>query len=105
VRVNPAFESMLGPEETAKWRAAAEELLSRDNLRAVDVLGQAVMVAAGSATHRQQNQIPIEAAFPQLFAKTPITPSDPKAYVAWSSRATDCFRSPQRPLNLRCGNR
>jgi hypothetical protein len=38
VRVNPAFESMLGPEETAKWRAAAEELLSRDNLRAVDVL-------------------------------------------------------------------
>src|ERR1700758_1926949 len=31
---------------------------------------------------------------------------DPKAYVAQaSSTATDCFRNPQRPLNLRRGNR
>ena len=31
--------------------------------------------------------------------------ADPKAYVAWLSTATDCFRNPQRPLNLRRGNR
>src|SRR3984893_12769015 len=30
---------------------------------------------------------------------------DRKAYVAWLSTATDCFRNPQRPLNLRRGNR
>src|SRR6266404_597244 len=30
---------------------------------------------------------------------------DPKAYVAQSSTATDFFRNPQRPLNLRRGNR
>jgi hypothetical protein len=50
VRVNPAFESMLGPEETAKWRAAAEELLSRDNLRVVDVLGVLGTLATAEGT-------------------------------------------------------
>jgi hypothetical protein len=39
IRLNPAFESMLGSEETAKWRAAADEILARDSARAVDVLG------------------------------------------------------------------
>jgi hypothetical protein len=33
----------------------------------------------------------------------PNHPSDPKAYVAWLSTATDCFRNPQRPLNRRHG--
>ena len=35
-----------------------------------------------------------------IAAKEP----DPKAYVAKSSTASDCFRNPQRPLNLRRGN-
>ncbi|KGG84726.1 hypothetical protein P245_23125, partial [Comamonas thiooxydans] len=38
VRLNPAIESLLGPEAAKLWRQTADELLSRSSLRASDVM-------------------------------------------------------------------
>ena len=38
VRLNPAIESLLGPEAARLWRQTADELLSRSSLRASDVM-------------------------------------------------------------------
>lgn len=38
VRLNPAFETLLGPEATSRWKEVAEELLGRASLRASDVM-------------------------------------------------------------------
>ena len=38
VRLNPAIESILGPEEAKKWRLTADELLSRSFLRTAEVM-------------------------------------------------------------------
>jgi primosomal replication protein N'' len=39
VRLNPAFESMLGSDRVVGWREAAEEILRRDTIRLTDVMG------------------------------------------------------------------
>ncbi|MCG0483878.1 AAA domain-containing protein [Pseudomonas aeruginosa] len=38
VRLNPALESLLGPEPCKRWRKVADELLGRSALRAADVM-------------------------------------------------------------------
>ena len=38
VRLNPALESVLGPEAFARWRTARDELLAREAIRAGDVM-------------------------------------------------------------------
>lgn len=38
IRLNPAIESLLGPEAAKLWRQTADELLSRSSLRASDVM-------------------------------------------------------------------
>lgn len=38
VRLNPAFEALLGPQQAAQWRLAADDLLARDHLRVEDVM-------------------------------------------------------------------
>jgi hypothetical protein len=39
VRLNPAFESMLGSDRVVGWREAAEEILRRNTIRLTDVMG------------------------------------------------------------------
>lgn len=46
VRLNPAFEGMLGTEGAARWREAAQNLLARTSLRVPDVM-DALGVLAG----------------------------------------------------------
>ncbi len=38
VRLNPALEFLLGAEKAATWREVVDQLLSRDHLRAVDII-------------------------------------------------------------------
>lgn len=38
VRLNPAFETLLGPDATRRWTAAANDMLSRASLNAVEVV-------------------------------------------------------------------
>lgn len=38
VRLNPAFETLLGPDAAARWRDAAKEMLGRASLNAADVM-------------------------------------------------------------------
>jgi primosomal replication protein N'' len=38
VRLNPAFEPLLGPDTTQKWKAIAQDLLGRATLTAADVM-------------------------------------------------------------------
>jgi hypothetical protein len=39
VRLNPAFESMLGSDRVVGWREAADEILRHDTTRVIDVMG------------------------------------------------------------------
>lgn len=45
VRLNPALESLLGPEPCKHWRKAADELLGRSSIRAADVMDAFGMLA------------------------------------------------------------
>lgn len=45
VRLNPALESVLGPEPCKRWRTTADELLGRSALRAADVMDAFGMLA------------------------------------------------------------
>lgn len=45
VRLNPALESVLGPEACKRWRKTADELLGRSALRATDVMDAFGMLA------------------------------------------------------------
>ncbi|WP_416769050.1 AAA domain-containing protein [Pseudomonas sp. RHF3.3-3] len=45
VRLNPALDSLLGPEACKQWRKTAEELLGRSAIRAADVMDAFGMLA------------------------------------------------------------
>lgn len=45
VRINPALESILGPEMFRRWQTSADELLGRSSLRASDVMDAFGMLA------------------------------------------------------------
>ena len=45
VRLNPALESLLGPEASKRWRKTADELLGRSAIRAADVMDAFGMLA------------------------------------------------------------
>jgi primosomal replication protein N'' len=45
VRLNPALESLLGPEACKRWRKTADELLGRSAIRAADVMDAFGMLA------------------------------------------------------------
>lgn len=45
VRLNPALESLLGPDACKRWRKTADELLGRSALRAADVMDAFGMLA------------------------------------------------------------
>lgn len=38
IRINPAIESLLGPEAAKRWRQVADDLLSRSSFKAADVM-------------------------------------------------------------------
>ncbi len=45
VRLNPAFDSLLGPEAAKRWQEAAKEVLARGNLTAAAVMDEFGMLA------------------------------------------------------------
>ncbi|SEI19544.1 primosomal replication protein N'' [Pseudomonas asplenii] len=49
VRLNPALESLLGPEACKPWRKTAEELLGRSAIRAADVMDAFGMLATAQS--------------------------------------------------------
>jgi len=56
VRLNPALEGLLGPEATARWRKAVDELLGRSALRAADVID--ALGALATPRHRALVALP-----------------------------------------------
>ena len=55
IRLNPALDAILGPEQTKRWRMTAEEMLGRSTLSAADVID-----AFGTlATPRSRKLVPL----------------------------------------------
>lgn len=50
VLLNPAFDALLGAQNAAKWREAAEEILGRDALRGTDVISVLSTLVGADAT-------------------------------------------------------
>jgi primosomal replication protein N'' len=51
VRLNPAFDGILGPEATKRWQEVAKDLLSRASFSAADIMdGFGVLAAVGGRT-------------------------------------------------------